>query len=110
MATPAIGDDIIARSKAMTSATAARARSLTTPTARDANETGSYCDRASRISVAMTRVYRPGGWSHLKSSGRASSKMFHRKRRRCSHAHTSPPGESTIWISIPIAEPAIHRA
>jgi|SRR5215471_8934546 len=59
MATPAIGDDIIARSKAMTSATAARARSLTTPTtlsARDANETGSYCDGASRISVAMTRV------------------------------------------------------
>jgi hypothetical protein len=56
------------------------------------------------------RVYRPGGWSHMKSSGRASWKMFLRKRRRCSHAHTSPPGESTIWIAIPIAEPGFRPA
>jgi len=36
MATPAIGDNIIDQSKVMTSATAARARSLTTPTALSA--------------------------------------------------------------------------
>src|SRR5262249_40776468 len=72
----------------------------------------SYLDRLPDVRPGATRrrrVYRPGGWSQ-KSSERASSKMLHRKRRRCSHAHTSPPGQSTIWIAIPIAEPAIRRA
>jgi len=41
MATPSIGDNISDPSKVVTSAAAARARSVTTPLVRDANETGS---------------------------------------------------------------------